>query len=263
MTLLEDIVASTREDLERRKAAVPAGKLPRAPEHERPSLRAALARPGLSIIAEHKRRSPSAGAIREASSVAEIARAYEAGGAAAMSVLTEERNFGGSLEDLREAAAACGLPLLRKDFIVDSYQLHEASSAGASAVLLIVAALPAATLAELHRTARELSLDILVEVHDAGELDVAFAIGAELIGVNNRDLRDFSVDPRRTYALLPLMAPGTIVVSESGIGTAADLAALAAAGADGALIGERLMRTADPAQALRELRGEPPAPTPV
>jgi indole-3-glycerol phosphate synthase len=188
--------------------------------------------------------------------VSELARAYEDGGAAAMSVLTEEHSFGGSLDDLREAASACSLPLLRKDFIVDAYQLHEAAAAGASAVLLIVAALDPRTLAELQLAAHELSLDVLVEVHDAAELELAAASGAALIGVNNRDLRDFSVDPERTYALLDAMPPGALVVSESGIATAAELTRLSGAGVAAALIGERLMRADDPAGALRELRAE-------
>jgi indole-3-glycerol phosphate synthase len=256
MSVLEDILASTRRDLAERREAVPLGALPEPASPPPASFREALARPGISIIAEHKRRSPSAGAIRPGSSVAEIARAYEKGGAAAMSVLTEERNFGGSLDDLREAAGACSLPLLRKDFIVDAYQLHEAAAAGASAVLLIVAALDPGALAELHSAAGELSLDVLVEVHDAAELGVAAAIGAELIGVNNRDLRDFSVDPSRTFALLEAMPKGALVVSESGISNAAELVRLIDAGVDGALIGERLMRADDPEDALSELRAE-------
>jgi indole-3-glycerol phosphate synthase len=255
VSVLDDIIATTRRDLVQRKRAVPLSELAPQGRPVRPSFREALARPGLSIIAEHKRSSPSAGPIRPGSNVGEIARAYEEGGAAAMSVLTEEHRFGGSLEDLREAAASCALPLLRKDFIVDSYQLHEASAAGASAVLLIVAALEAEELSELHDAARELSLDVLVEVHDAAELEVAARAAAELIGVNNRDLRDFSVDPQRTYALLDAMPAGALVVAESGISTAEELARLSAAGVAAALIGERLMRAPDPAGALRELRG--------
>jgi indole-3-glycerol phosphate synthase len=255
VNVLDEIIATTRRDLERRKRSLPLSALPRQAGPARPSFRAALARPGLSIIAEHKRGSPSAGSIRPDSSVADIARAYEEGGAAAMSVLTEAHRFGGSLDDLRDAAGACSLPLLRKDFIVDAYQLHEAAAAGASAVLLIVAALDRQTLRELQDAARELSLDVLVEVHDAAELEIAAATEAELIGVNNRDLRDFSVDPERTYALLETMPAGTLVVSESGISSAEQLARLSAAGVAGALIGERLMRAAAPAAALRELRG--------
>ena len=255
MSVLDEIIVTTRHDLEQRKRAMPLSELALQGSPARPSFREALARPGLSIIAEHKRSSPSAGPIRPGSNVSEVARAYEEGGAAAMSVLTEEHRFGGSLDDLREAAACCSLPLLRKDFIVDAYQLHEASAAGASAVLLIVAALDQQALGELQGVARELSLDVLVEVHDAAELEVAAAAAAELIGVNNRDLRDFSVDPQRTYALLDAMPAGALVVAESGISTAEELARLSAAGVAGALIGERLMRASEPAAALRELRG--------
>jgi indole-3-glycerol phosphate synthase len=253
MSILADILASTRADLERRKRAVPEAALPRAGEGREHAFRDALAAPGLSIIAEHKRRSPSAGTIRPASSVSEVVQAYERGGAAAISVLTDERYFDGSLEDLREAAAACRRPLLRKDFIIDSYQLTEAASAGASAVLLIVAALDPAALAALHGAAGERGLDVLVEVHDRAELEVACDIGAEIIGVNNRDLRDFSVDVERTFRLLDAMPDTAIVVAESGIGTPAQLARLHREGVHAALIGERLMREDNPASALEAL----------
>jgi indole-3-glycerol phosphate synthase len=253
MNTLEDILASTRVELARRRREVPLATLPTPTDRPPHAFRDALARPGISVIAEHKRRSPSAGAIRPESNVAEIARAYEEGGAAAISVLTEGPHFNGALEDLEEAAQACSLPLLRKDFILDPYQLAEAAAVGASAVLLIVAALDIATLRALSSAADELSLDVLVEVHNAAELELAASIGAELIGVNNRDLRDFSVDPERTFALLEAMPPGAIVVSESGISSSEDLVRLSAAGVDGVLIGERLMRAADPAQALRDL----------
>jgi indole-3-glycerol phosphate synthase len=258
MSVLEDILASTRADLEERKRRVPLASLEPA-QPRRPGFRAALAAPGLALIAEFKRASPSAGPIRPDADVAATVGAYESGGAAAISVLTEERSFHGSLADLRAAADACALPLLRKDFILDSYQLHEARAAGASAILLIVAALDPGLLHELHDCALELSLDPLVEVHDAGELAAATAIGARLIGVNNRDLRDFSVDRERTFALLDAMPADAIVVSESGISTVADLQRLEAAGVGAALIGERLMRDGDPAGALRELRAGLPA----
>ena len=218
------------------------------------AFRDALAEPGLAIIAEHKRRSPSAGAIRPGSSVAEVVRAYERGGAAAISVLTEERHFDGSLDDLREAHAACRLPLLRKDFIVDAYQLAEAAAAGASAVLLIVAALEPAALASLHSEAGRRGLDVLVEVHDRAELELACAVGAEIIGVNNRDLRDFSVDIERTFGLLEAIPDEAIVVAESGIATPDHLDRLRRHGVHAALIGERLMRESDPALALAALR---------
>lgn len=256
MTILDDILTSTRADLATRKRAISLSELASAALPDRPSLREALAQPGLALIAEFKRASPSAGPIRPEADVAAVARAYEAGGAAAISVLTEAHRFRGSLDDLRAAAGACALPLLRKDFVVDIYQLHEARAAGASAILLIVAALEQSLLRELHDAARELSLDVLVEVHDGAELELAAAIGAQLIGVNNRDLRDFSVDPERTFALLDGMPDGAVVVSESGITQIADLRRLRSAGVDAALIGERLMRDGDPAAALREMRAE-------
>jgi indole-3-glycerol phosphate synthase len=253
VSVLAEILASTRADLEARRSAVPQEQLAPATTRTPHAFRDALAAPGISIIAEHKRRSPSAGAIRPGSSVAEVVGAYERGGAAAVSVLTEERNFDGSLEDLRDAHEACSLPLLRKDFIVDSYQLAEAAAAGASAVLLIVAALEPAALAALHAEALERDLDVLVEVHDAAELELAAGAGARIIGVNNRDLRDFSVDFERTFTLLELMPERAIVVAESGIGTPAQLRRLRECGVHAALIGERLMREADPARALSEL----------
>jgi indole-3-glycerol phosphate synthase len=258
VSVLEEILESTRAEVERRRSSIPQASLTPARPLAPHAFRDALAEPGIVIIAEHKRRSPSAGEIRPGCSVAEIARAYELGGAAAISVLTEEHHFGGSLEDLREARAACRLPLLRKDFIIDSYQLVEASSAGASAVLLIVAALQPALLRALHAEAAELGLDVLVEVHDQAELAVALELGAEIIGVNNRDLRDFSVDLERTFELLETIGPGKIVVAESGIHSAAQLARLDDAGVHAALIGERLMRAPDPATALAELRSGTP-----
>jgi indole-3-glycerol phosphate synthase len=254
VSVLDQILASTRADVEQRRAAVPESELQPVANRQPPhAFRDALALPGLAIVAEHKRRSPSAGAIRPGSSVTEIARAYERGGAAAISVLTERRHFDGSLEDLREAHAACSLPLLRKDFIVDSYQLAEAVSAGASAVLLIVAALAPADLRALHDDARERGLDVLVEVHDRAELDVAIALEAEIVGINNRDLRDFSVDIERTFGMLDAIPPDTVVVAESGIATAAHLERLRDHGVHAALIGERLMREQDPALALSAL----------
>ena len=253
MSVLEEILETTRADVERRRRLVPEDQLLPAGTRAPHAFRNALAAPGISIIAEHKRRSPSAGAIRPGSSVGEIAAAYERGGAAAVSVLTEERNFDGSLADLREAHDACTLPLLRKDFVVDSYQLAEAAAAGASAVLLIVAALDQPALHALHAEALERGLDVLVEVHDGDELELAAGAGAQIIGVNNRDLRDFSVDFERTFALLAQMPPGAIIVAESGIRSAEQLRRLREQGVHAALIGERLMREPEPAAALAEL----------
>jgi len=251
-TILDRILAQTREALARRRDTPI--ELPDADPARRGAFRRALASPGIGVIAEFKRRSPSAGRLHEAPDLRTIVAAYELGGAAAASILTEEPNFGGCLDDLRAARQTSALPLLRKDFIVDRHQLLEARAAGADAVLLIVAALGDDQLASLHEAARELGLDALVEVHDAQELARASALGADLIGVNNRDLRDFSVDVDRTSRLLDSMPPGAIVVSESGISTPAQLQQLAGEGVAAALVGESLMRAADPAAALRELR---------
>ncbi len=213
----------------------------------------ALARPGIGVIAEFKRRSPSAGSLREGADLNTIAGAYERGGASALSVLTEGPNFEGSLVDVRAAREACELPILRKDFILDPYQLYEALAAGADAILLIVAALDQQELASLHDLARKLGLDVLVEVHDRDELARAAQIGAELIGVNNRDLRDFTVDVRRTERLLAEMPVGTTVVSESGISAPEQLERLEEEGVAAVLVGELLMRAPDPRQALATL----------
>ncbi len=256
-TVLDRIVAETREELERRKRELPLvpavpGEETGAP-HER-RFRDALSGAEVGVIAEFKRRSPSAGALRENPDLAEIVDAYQRGGAVAVSILTEGPNFEGTLEDLRAARAACELPLLRKDFIVDPYQLHEALAAGADAVLLIVAALSPAELASLHDQARALGLDVLVEVHDREELRGALEIGADIVGINNRDLRDFSVDLERTATLMDDVPPGVLVVSESGIAGVEQLRRLRERGVHAVLVGESLMRAADPAAALKALR---------
>ena len=205
------------------------------------------------MIAEFKRRSPSAGEIRDGAEPAELARAYEDGGAAALSVLTDEAHFGGSLSDLTEARAACELPLLQKDFIVDRYQLYEAALAGADAILLIVAALERDRLAELHDEARSLDLDCLVEVHDERELETALTVDADVIGINNRNLEDFSVDIQTTFELITDVPAGKTAVSESGIADRTTLEELERVGVDAVLIGEALMRAEDPAAKVREL----------
>jgi indole-3-glycerol phosphate synthase len=261
MTVLDEILRTTRQELARRKRELPEGELREralAETSARRSLRDALTQSReIAVIAEFKRRSPSAGTLREGAEIAEIARAYERGGASALSVLTEEANFAGSLQDLRAARAACGLPVLRKDFILDPYQVYEARLAGADAVLLIVAALDLAQLTALHSLVSELGLDALVEVHDRAEIDLALESGAELVGINNRDLRDFSVDVERTFALLAEIPSGVTVVSESGIAGPEQLARLAQTGVAGVLVGESLMRAPDPERALRELRPYP------
>jgi indole-3-glycerol phosphate synthase len=255
VNVLSRIVESTRSDLERRRQEVPLEELERAlaaRREDRP-FSEALTRPGVSVIAEHKRRSPSAGALGSGVEVAEIVRAYEHGGAAAVSVLTEGAHFGGSLDDLRAARAATALPILRKDFIVDTYQLYESAVAGADAILLIVAALEGAELRRLHVEAGHLDLDVLVEVHDEEELDTALEIDADVIAINNRDLTDFSVDFQRTFELLADVPAGKTVVSESGLHSRDQLDELERVGVDAVLIGETFMRSEDPEAAVREL----------
>jgi indole-3-glycerol phosphate synthase len=254
-TRLEGLVEATRDAVERRKRDRPMAELERqvdAGREGRPFAEA-LSRPGTSVIAEHKRRSPSAGSIREGTSCAEIVSAYERGGAAAVSVLTEEANFGGSLGDLREARAATDLPLLRKDFTVDPYQLYEAKAAGADAVLLVVGSLRLDELGSLHSLAGELDLDAVVEVSAAEELEAALEVDADVLGINNRDLADFSVDIQRTFDLIADVPAGKVVVSESGIGGREQIEALEQVGVDAVLVGETLMRSPDPEATLREL----------
>jgi indole-3-glycerol phosphate synthase len=259
---LDQIVAQTRADVARRRGELSLEELAelaataaqeRASTAAAPGLCESLRQAPIAVIAEFKRRSPSAGVLRENADVAEIVRAYERGGARALSVLTEGPNFAGSLEDLRRARVASGLPILRKDFMVDPYQLHESVLAGADAVLLIVAALSRAELAELHARAAELALDTLVEVHDEAELAVARELGAQLIGINNRDLRDFSVDVTRSSQLARAVPNSVTLVSESGIRSAEQLLALQTDGIHAVLIGESLMRAPDPQEALQGL----------
>jgi indole-3-glycerol phosphate synthase len=214
----------------------------------------ALVRPGgPNVIAEHKRRSPSRGAIREDLAPAEVARRYEAGGAIAISVLTDEPFFGGHLDHLAQARAATALPVLRKDFVFDPWQVWEARAAGADAVLLIVAALTDAELRRLLAVAREAGLDTLVEVHDRSELDRALAAGSRVVGVNSRDLKTLAVSLQTALSLAPAIPDDVVAVAESGIRTGADLRRLGDAGFDAFLVGERLMASPDPGEALREL----------
>ncbi len=215
----------------------------------------ALTRPGLSLIAEFKRRSPSVGEFRSDASVTDQVRAYERGGAAALSVLTDEPHFGGSLDDLREARAACGMPIIRKDFVVDPYQLYEAAVHGADAVLLIVRALEDEQLRALHEEARSIDLDCLIEVHDAEGLERALEAGAEVIGINNRDLDEQRIDIATTFELMPDVPAGKTVVAESGISGRVELEELDRVGVDAVLIGGALMSAADPEAKTRELAG--------
>jgi indole-3-glycerol phosphate synthase len=252
---LDDIVQATRDSLARRKRERPLAELENelAARAEGRPFQEALAHPGTSLIAEHKRRSPSAGAIREGSSVTEIVQAYERGGAAAISVLTEETHFGGSLDDLYEARRATQLPILRKDFSVDLYQLYEAKVAGADAVLLVVGSLRQDDLERLYGEAQALDLDAIVEVHDEDELDRALELDVDVIGINNRNLEDFTVDIQVTVDLLAAIPTGKTVVSESGIRTRQEIEELERVGVDAVLIGETLMRAPDPEEAVREL----------
>jgi indole-3-glycerol phosphate synthase len=258
VNVLERIVESTQRELRRRQEDLPLAELERhlvGRRDDRPFSEALLG-PGVSIIAEHKRASPSAGPIRAGASVADVVCAYERGGASALSVLTEGPHFGGSLDDLQAALDVVRLPVLRKDFIVDPYQVYESAAFGADAILLIVAAVEPEQLARLHREAVDLDLDVLVEVHDEEELQTALEVlDPQVIGINNRDLTDFSVDVERTYALLADVPAGKTVVSESGFHTREQLDELERVGVDAVLIGESLMRAADPEAALRSLTG--------
>lgn len=256
MMSFEEITQAVREDLERRKREVPLSELERAISARRTGrpFSEALAAPGISLIAEYKRRSPVAGNLpRGADSVAEIVRAYERGGAAALSILTDGPHFGGSLADLREARAQSDLPILRKDFTLDPYQLYEALAAGADAALLVVATLDKGELELLYSEAQSLDLDCLVEIQNADELAAALELDADVIGINNRDLSDFSVDTARTFDLLADVPAGKTVVSESGINSAEQVEELERVGVDAVLVGEALMRADDPEDACREL----------
>ena len=254
--MIEQLISAAQEGVDERRRLVAQSDLEsqlRGRDEDRP-FNEALVRPGLSLIAEFKRRSPSAGEIAAAdAAVAEQVGAYERGGAAALSVLTDETHFGGSLEDLRAARAACDLPILRKDFIVDEYQLYEAAVHGADAVLLIVRALDDEPLLALYEKARELDLDCLVEVHDAPELERALALEVEVIGINNRNLDQGTVDVGTTYELMPDVPVGVTVVAESGISDRAELEELDRVGVDAVLIGGALMEAADPEAKAREL----------
>jgi indole-3-glycerol phosphate synthase len=257
MSVLDDIVAGVREDLARRQAEVPESEL-RARLLEMPPPRdpmPALRRAGSSVIAEVKRRSPSKGHLAEIGDPGELAAAYERGGAAAISVLTEQRRFAGSLSDLDRVRAAVTTPVLRKDFVVEPYQLLEARAHGADLVLLIVAALPGEVLERLHDTSRELGLTPLVEVHDEPEAERAVSLGAGLVGVNARNLKTLEVDAATFGKLAPLLPDDIVLVAESGIADADDVRRVVADGADAVLVGEALVGDGDPEGAVRAMTG--------
>ena len=257
MSVLDDIVAGVREDLERRRAEHPVAELRSRLLDVPPALDPlpALAAPGSKVIAEVKRRSPSKGALAEISDPAALASAYVRGGAAAVSVLTEERRFGGSLADLDAVRAAVSVPVLRKDFVVDDYQLVEARAHGADLVLLIAAALPGDRLARLRDLALELGLTPLVEVHDEPEAERAIAVGARLVGVNARSLLTLEVDTATFATLAPLFPEQTVLVAESGIAGADDVRRHVAEGAHAVLVGEALVRHGHPEQAVAAMTG--------
>jgi indole-3-glycerol phosphate synthase len=257
MSVLDDIVAGVREDLSRRQAETSEADLRAAlldvppPRDPLPAFR----RAGSSVIAEVKRRSPSKGDLAEIPDPAELAAAYERGGAAAVSVLTEERRFGGSLADLDAVRATVGIPVLRKDFVVDAYQLLEARAHGADLALLIVAALPGDLLDRLHDRALELGLTPLVEVHDEPEAERAADLGAALIGVNARNLKTLDVDAATFGQLAPLLPDDVVKVAESGVSGPDDVGRFVGEGADVVLVGEALVRDGNPEGAVRAMTG--------
>lgn len=254
--LLETIVAAARRTVEVRQLREPVAALERRAldaDATPRSFEAALSGDGVNVVAECKRRSPSRGVLRQRYEAAAVARAYESAGAAAISVLTEPTFFDGSIEDLSAVRRAVSLPLLRKDFIVSEYQLLEARAAGASAALLIVAALGRGGLERLLAASRALGLDALVEVHDAAELDAALEAGARIVGVNNRNLRTLDVDVHVSERLIARIPREIVAVSESGLTSGEDLIRLRSLGYRAFLIGERFMRAEDPGAAVQEL----------
>ncbi len=257
MSVLDEIIAGVREDLAVREVATPLAEVRAAladvdpPRDPMPHFRSA----GSSVIAEVKRKSPSKGDLADIADPASLAAAYAQGGAAAISVLTEQRRFGGSLDDLRAVRAAVDTPILRKDFIVTSYQLLEARSAGADLALLIVAALDDDDLRRLHDEARELGLTVLVEVHDEAETERAVALGAEIIGVNARNLKTLVVDNDTFARLAPMVPDERVLVAESGISGPDDVKRFVGEGADAVLVGEALVKDGDPATAVRAMTG--------
>ncbi|HHH35654.1 MAG TPA: indole-3-glycerol phosphate synthase TrpC [Gammaproteobacteria bacterium] len=257
--ILRKILHRKAEEVAARRAALPLEAL-RAQAGSAPPVRGfaaaigeRLARGEAAVIAEIKKASPSKGVLREDFDPAAIAASYARGGAACLSVLTDRDFFQGDGADLSQARAACGLPVLRKDFIIDPYQVYEARAMGADCILLIVAALDDRRLAELAALARELEMDVLVEVHDRAELERALALPLPLVGINNRDLRSFETRLETTLDLLPLIPPERIVVTESGILDRRDVARMRGRGVHAFLVGEAFMRAPDPGMRLREL----------
>ncbi len=263
--VLARICADTLADAERRQSALPLAALKSKIAHRRDrprgfgqALKAKLLESKCGLITEFKRRSPSGGEIRPGADPASVARAYQEGGAACLSVLTDGPYFGGSVEDLLAARAAVPLPVLRKDFILNTWQVYESRAMGADCILLIMAALTDATARELEETARSLDMDVLVEVHDQRELERAMGMQSPLLGINNRDLKAMRTSIETTLELAPMVPPDRILVTESGIRTHADVTRLAAVGAHCLLVGESLLREDDIATATRRLLGHCP-----
>lgn len=252
--LLARLVTEARQDMQRRRALITPDELERAIfAHTPKDFAGALRRPGLAVIAEMKQRTPSMGVLAEDYRPGDLARAYTMGGAAAISVLTHMASFGGRPEHVVAARFATDLPILRKDFVTDPYEVGEARAAGADAILLIVAALDLERLGELLRVTRSRGLAALVEVHSEDEVQTALAAGAQVIGVNHRDLRTFEVDLGLTERLRRAIPADVLVVAESGIRSVDDARRMREAGADAILVGESLMRAEDPAARIREL----------
>ena len=253
--VLDEIIAGVREDVAERQAAFSLDEIKQLAAQAPPALdaTAALRAPGVGVIAEVKRRSPSKGALAAISDPASLAAEYQSGGARMISVLTEQRRFGGSLDDLDAVRAAVRVPVLRKDFIVGSYQVHEARAHGADAVLLIVAALDQNTLIGLRERIESLGMTALVEVHTEDEASRAVDAGATVIGVNARDLRTLDVDRSTFERIAPGLPSRVIKIAESGVRGPLDLIEYAAAGADAVLVGEGLVTTANPRQAVADL----------
>jgi len=260
--ILKKILARKAEEVAERKARLSGAALEDRIATAPPvrgfvaALEARIAAGGAAVIAEIKKASPSKGVLREDFRPAEIARSYEQGGAACLSVLTDVDFFQGSDEYLQEARAACGLPVLRKDFMIDPWQVREARAIGADCILLIVAALEDGQMRELAEGAAELGMDVLVEVHDMAELERALALPCRMIGINNRDLRTFEVSLDTTLGLLADIPADRLVVTESGIHTPEDVARMRAAGVHAFLVGEAFMRADDPGARLAELFGQ-------
>lgn len=257
--ILEEIVADKRREIGERKQRISLAEFRRRAESVREALdlRGALVKPNVALIAEIKRASPSRGALKADADIPRLARTYAQNGAAAISVLTDKKHFGGSLNDLKVVRVAADVPILRKDFVVDEYQVYEARALQADALLLIVRLLSSSQLSDYRMLAESLGMHALVEIHSEAELETAVAAGAWVVGINNRNLADFTVDLAITERLAPRVPRDKVVVAESGVSTRADVGRAAHAGAHAVLVGEALMRAGDVAAKVQELASVP------